>query len=462
MTGALVYVRISRDRVGAGLGVDRQEADCRALAGRLGVDVLGVHADNDLSAYSGKPRPAYRRLLADLDAQLADVVIVWHTDRLHRRPAELEEYVDLCDRRGVITQTVKAGPIDLATASGRMQARMLGAAARYEVEHMIERQESAKLQTAVAGKWSGGPRPFGYGPDGVTVVEAEAAEVRRAADALLAGSSLRAVTADWNARGIRTSTGRAWAPTEVKKMLIRPRNAGLRQHRGQVIGAAVWPPILAEDTWRALCAKLSDPGRRTSPPPGRVWLGSGLFLCGVCGATVIAATSTTGSGGRNPGYRCRTRRHVTRSTVKVDAFVTAVVLARLARPDAVGLLAAGERVDRAALHTEALSIRAQLDELGRMYGARQLDGRQVAEASAVLHADLAGVEAEIARVSSRSALAGVAGARDPAVVWGGLDLDRRRAVVDALMSVTILRPRLGRVPGGGYFDPDAIRIDWRA
>src|SRR5215212_5312762 len=199
---AVVYTRMSRDREGAGLGVDRQRQECVELADRLGWQIVGHRSDNDLSAYSGKPRPGYRALLDDLESGQADAVVVWHTDRLHRRPVELEHYIDVCDPRGVITQTVKAGPLDLATPSGRMVARMLGSAARYEVEHAIERMQTAKRQAATAGRWKGGRRPFGYEPDGVTVRESEAAEIRRGSDALLAGMSLRALAREWNARGV--------------------------------------------------------------------------------------------------------------------------------------------------------------------------------------------------------------------------------------------------------------------
>jgi hypothetical protein len=52
---AAIYVRISSDRTGAGLGVARQEEDCRALCERLGWQVVRVYPDNDVSAYSGKP-----------------------------------------------------------------------------------------------------------------------------------------------------------------------------------------------------------------------------------------------------------------------------------------------------------------------------------------------------------------------------------------------------------------------
>ena len=126
---AAIYCRISKDRAGAGLGVDRQEQDCRELAIRLGWTVTAVHADNDISAYSGKPRPAYRALLADLRAGRVDAVLAWHNDRLHRSTAELEEYIEVSG--AAPTHFVKAGPLDLSTASGRMTARITGAVSRH-------------------------------------------------------------------------------------------------------------------------------------------------------------------------------------------------------------------------------------------------------------------------------------------------------------------------------------------
>lgn len=61
-----IYARISSDIEGSGAGVKRQVQDCHELATRLGWPVAGEYIDNDLSAYSGKRRPEYERMLADL------------------------------------------------------------------------------------------------------------------------------------------------------------------------------------------------------------------------------------------------------------------------------------------------------------------------------------------------------------------------------------------------------------
>jgi site-specific DNA recombinase len=458
---AAIYCRISRDREGAGLGVERQETDCRELAERLGWEVVAVHADNDLSAYSGKPRPGYQQLLADLRAGTADAVICWHTDRLHRHPSELEEYIAICERPpGIPTQTVKAGELDLITPSGQMVARQLGAVARYEVAHLIERQTAARRQAATAGRWAGNKRPFGYQADGVTVDQPEAEALRWVAAQVLAGTSLRAIARELNGRGVRTSAGGTWDPRTLGRVLRRPRNAGLSVYRGQVVGPAVWPAIVDEDTWRGVCTVLADPARRANPGRPPRWLLVNLAHCGVCGELVISKARA------RPNmvvYTCKASAHLSRNAANVDAFVEAVIVERLGRPDARELLAPDRQGDTSPLHARDAALAARLAELGRLAGEGAIDPPQLVEATAVIRRQREEITTQLAASSRGSVLAGVADAPDPARVWQGLDLSRRRAIIDTLATVTILPARRGRRPGWQagqtYFDPTSILVE---
>jgi site-specific DNA recombinase len=83
------------------LGVQRQLEDCRRLVDQLGWPVGEEYVDNDLSAYSGKRRPGYQRMLADLADGSRDAVVVYHADRLTRRPIELEQFLASIHRLGV-------------------------------------------------------------------------------------------------------------------------------------------------------------------------------------------------------------------------------------------------------------------------------------------------------------------------------------------------------------------------
>jgi DNA invertase Pin-like site-specific DNA recombinase len=459
---AAIYARISEDRTGAGLGVERQIADCRALAARLGWPVVAVHTDNDVSAYSGKVRPGYRALLADLEAGRATGVLAWHTDRLHRSPVELERYISVCEAHGVMTQTVQAGHLDLATPSGRMVARMLGSSARFESEHKAERVRRARLQAAQAGVHHGGPRPFGYNGDD-TIREDEASAVRAAAEAVLAGASLRSVAASLNAAGLVTSLrGNGWDKSSVRAMLLRPRNAGLRQHRGQVLGPAAWEPLLPQEQWEALVAILTDPARRTTPPeaPRLKYLGSGLYRCGGCGRPSLRV-STSGSQVR-AAYRCSESggTHVSRAQVPLDEFVQAVIVERLRRPDAAERLRpAAPDVDLGALRAEANAARARLTEIAEMLGDGELSRAEAQIARTRAQARLDRATAELDAATIPSPLAGIVDAPDPAAAWAGLDLGRKRAVLTELMTVTVEPARPGVNPL--LFDPTTILVEWK-
>ena len=86
---AAVYLRISSDPTGSQLGVTRQREDAATLCAAKGWTPV-EYLDNDISASNGKHRPAYERMLTDIEAGLVGAVVAWDLDRLHRRPIELE------------------------------------------------------------------------------------------------------------------------------------------------------------------------------------------------------------------------------------------------------------------------------------------------------------------------------------------------------------------------------------
>ncbi len=81
---AAVYTRISDDKLGQRAGVERQRADCEALVATRGWELVDTYEDNSRSAYNGKARPEYERLLADVGAGKVDAGVCWHQDRLWR------------------------------------------------------------------------------------------------------------------------------------------------------------------------------------------------------------------------------------------------------------------------------------------------------------------------------------------------------------------------------------------
>ncbi|WP_218938435.1 recombinase family protein [Modestobacter altitudinis] len=150
-TAVAVYARISQDRDGDGLGVQRQVDDCRAEVGRRGWTVGEVYIDDDVSAYSGKKRPAYARMLQDLSDGRRDAVVVWHMDRLHRRPIELEQFAATCTQAGVSDVVTLHGDMNLGSGDGLLVARLLAAVAANESDSKRRRGRRKMQELADTG-----------------------------------------------------------------------------------------------------------------------------------------------------------------------------------------------------------------------------------------------------------------------------------------------------------------------
>lgn len=207
--------------------------DCRKLADSLGCSVAEEYVDNDLSAYSGKRRPGYERMLADLRDGERDAVIVYHVDRLTRRPIELEQFLEALDAAKVRQVRFVVGDTDLNTGDGLLVVRMLAAVAANESATKSRRVRRKMEQNAAAGLPHGGwVRAYGFAEDKVTVIESEAVVIRQLAERYLAGESLRSLAAWLEDNGIRSVVGKPWRSPTVRTLLRPGRIAGLREHRG--------------------------------------------------------------------------------------------------------------------------------------------------------------------------------------------------------------------------------------
>ncbi|GAB2734783.1 recombinase family protein [Sinomonas soli] len=461
---AAIYVRISDDKAGESLGIQRQEEDCQKLAAQLGYTEIRVFSDNDVSAFSGRRRPAYEDMLSQLaDGQIC-AVISWHGDRLHRSPLELEAYIDVVERNNIETHLVTGGRVDLSTPTGRMIARTVGNMARYESEHKAERIERAHRQAAEQGRWRGGTRPFGYAADAITLDPVECELVRDAYRAVLDGTSLGEICRLWNGAGIRTTTGRAWGIQSLKQLLLRERNIGQSLYRGIAVATGVWDRLVDEATFRQVRLILTDPSRRRSQDNRSRWLLAGVAQCGVCeldGLAVTVRSATATSRGRSwTIYRCRGGQHLGRRADAVDALVEEAVLAYLERPDTartlLGHLPSGS--------SERGDSSREEDLLRRLADAKSLWIEGLIGAD-----DLRAVKAEVERKRqelsaalvpprARPVVAKLKESLDIRAAWGALTVGERKQLVGLLMAVTILPVPTSRQR---RFHEDLIRIDWR-
>lgn len=460
---AAIYCRISLDAKDDAAGVARQEKDCRALAAKHDLQVIDVYTDNDLGASTrsrAKSRPAYDRLLGDARARRFDVIVAYSNSRLTRRPLDFEDLIVLHEQHGTRIKTVVSGEDDLATADGRMVARIKASVDAAEVERTSERVARKHLENARSGKPVGGTRPFGWDDDKTTVRPAEADLIRKAAIDVIGGVPLRRIVDGWNDEGVTSPRGARWSPQVVRQLLRSPRLAGWRVHRGEVARDAdgepvrgQWEPILDQATHLAVVGALTAPEGRARVPRrgGRHYLLTGLVRCGRCNALMY------GNKGQKHYYyyRCHDAAdgHINSASGNaVDALVTDLVLGWLEAADLSGTPAPAfdgqARLD---------GVKTQISELMAAFTAGALSGAVVFPAVEQLEIERDELMRQRDRVEV--AAAGPDVTKIDRATWDEMDTDRRRAVVGVILDAVLIRPA-DRHPGN-KFDHERVVPVWK-
>jgi len=264
----------------------------------------------------------------------------------------------------------------------------------------------------------------------VEVIPERAAALRDAASSVLAGGTLTAAAAKINAAGL--DPDRRFVGRTLRRLLRTPTVAGLRVHRGQVIGDGDWPPIIDADTHRGLDRLLSQPDRRCTTDNQVRHLLPGVALCGRCGATMHRIGGTQ----RPARLVCSDRPHLSLGQGPAEQYVSAVVVARLQRPDALAAWqpqpapAAGE-------HRETVAVlRGQLAGWEDAAAEGTLTPAAFGRIEARLLARIAAAETA-ARPTAVPAVLAALTAGDVPTRWAALPSRRQREVLRLLGAPTI-------------------------
>jgi site-specific DNA recombinase len=262
--------------------VDSQLDELRRYAGDHGWSNTLELSERGTPASAAADRAARRQvfhgeLMPMVERGEVDRVLVVEPSRISRHMATFIPFVDQVEthftRQNTDSRT--SDPLRLALDAGL---------AAQESKIRSDRQQAHRQRMREAGrKRSGGFRSYGYEPDGVTLRPAEVKLIRRSAQDVLEGKSLRQVTIAWREAGVLNARGRPPAPTSVRRTLV-------------------FSDLLDEETREKMRAVFSDPRRRGNVGGfnKRSYLLGGMCFCDLCGNRLI---SYPGYRGRE--YRCR-------------------------------------------------------------------------------------------------------------------------------------------------------------
>lgn len=455
-----IYGRESKDKLKS---IDDQTEDGRAACDERAWTIAGEYADGvSASRFGGKVRKDWRRLLADLDAGLLDVVVAWEPSRADRDLETWVQFVSRCRTRGVLVHlTGDDDTLDPRNPSHWHRLITGGLDAAMESEKISKRVRRGTGKAAVAGEPHGRP-PYGYirvivgeraTPKGPKPVKeqrpSETAPIVREIFARIKRlDPILAIERDLNARGVPAPYGGRWNRDTIRHIARNVAYIGERRHRTSREGAeptderyeGTWEALVSADVFYAVQKVLDRPDRKKTKPGRARWLMS-YVAHAPCGADIHVQPAREG---RVDRYSCIGDGCATLAVAAGDEVLTRIIVGRLAQPDVRDMFTPDDDAAVQAARDEAARLQANLDGHYDKAAAGLLSAGGLAAMEQRLLPLIADAKSRARPVGVPPVMAelldaGESGVAEVRRVWDGLSVAARREVVSLLAEVVISR-----------------------
>jgi DNA invertase Pin-like site-specific DNA recombinase len=244
--------------------LDAQHDACAAyIQSQIAEGWLLVSDRYDDGGFSGGSleRPALQRLLADIEADRIDIVVVYKIDRLSRSLMDFAKLVEVFEAHGVTCVSITQS-FNTTTSMGRLTLHMLLSFAQFDLEQIGERIRDKFAASRARGMWMGGKVPLGYDVVDRKLManDVEAAIVRRVFEGFVEIGSGTKLTRALRAEGVTTKGGKPIDKGDIYKLLNNRTYVGEAAHKGNVY-AGEHKGIIPRELWDQVHALLTESPR---------------------------------------------------------------------------------------------------------------------------------------------------------------------------------------------------------
>jgi len=291
--------------------LDAQREACEAYIKSQKHDgwvVLPEHYDDGGFSGGHIDRPAFQRLMADIESGAVDCVVVYKVDRLSRSLMDFAGIMEIFERHDVsfvsVTQHFNTG-----NSMGRLMLNILLSFAQFERELISERTRDKIAAARKKGKWSGGCPILGYDIDPagrrLVVNDAEAEQVRHIFDLYLKnlslGETVKALNEmGWTTKSWKTNKGhlRRGAPfnrDRLHRLLTNVLYIGKVPYREEVYEGE-HDAIVDMETWERVrkTLALNRRNRGRNGGTGNGGLLKGIIRCSACDSAMVYTYTVKG------------------------------------------------------------------------------------------------------------------------------------------------------------------------
>ena len=265
---------------------------------------VGVYADEGVTG-TKNDRPEFRRLIADCDAGLIDLVITKSLSRFSRNTLDTLNLLRELKQKGVDVFFEREN-IHSISGDGELMLSILSSFAQEESRSVSENCKWRIRKKMEQGEIVGLRAMYGYiirGKD-ITIEPRQAEIVREIFGLYISGESSVSIARNLNARGETTLTHVAWTPKHVREILTNEKytgnallqktyisdylNKNKKRNRGKLPTFFVeqsHEAIIDMDTFKRaqeLLARASEKNKPGKPVNARYPF-TGKIVCGICG-----------------------------------------------------------------------------------------------------------------------------------------------------------------------------------
>lgn len=337
----VIYVRVSTEMQVDGFSLDGQRSTLKRFAEREGLIVENTYEDAGKSGKSIEGRPAFTKMLNDIENGLKiDYVLVYKLSRFGRNAADILNSLELLQSYDVNLLATEEG-IDSSQTSGKLLISVLSAVSEIERENILEQTMNGRKEKARQGGWNGGFAPYGYSLiQGELYIAKDEAEVIQKIFDLFINTELgiNGVAKELNLQGIKKKIRQngkleRWTSSTIKRILDNPVYVGkiafgrrskkkvkgtrnqyhIVEQKEYILEKGKHEAIISEEVWNKTRLKRQERGFLQESRIGyvRTHLLSGLMRCPKCGGPMYAQknshTNIYGEYYEHFNYQCLNR-----------------------------------------------------------------------------------------------------------------------------------------------------------
>ncbi len=314
----VIYVRVSTEMQVDGFSLDGQRNVLKKYAEREGMEVINTYEDAGKSGKNIEGRPAFKKMMLDIENGLAiDYILVYKLSRFGRNAADILTSLELLQTYDVNLISTEEG-IDSSQTSGKLLISVLSAVSEIERENILEQTMNGRREKARQGGWNGGFAPYGYDlVDGRLVIAEDEVEPIKLIFEMYAKDNygIEKIAKELNLKEIKKKKRQngqleLWSRSTIKNILDNPvyagkiaygrrsnekikgtRNEYKRVYKNEyILEEGQHEPIITEELWNLTYDKRSKAAKNKSIiGVERVHFMSGILKCPRCGGPMYAS-----------------------------------------------------------------------------------------------------------------------------------------------------------------------------